>query len=782
LGWQIKIIQFLFAYFYQIKESKQGNRMKKNLYGILVLWAIVLIIVVVVFKPLLVNPNSFLFSKSGEALKSYYNFSYQLKYSSGEISKGTNFPYGENIQMDNSHPFHLWFFHFINKIVPVSKHGVALLNLSMLLSLFLALPFIFLLLRRYKMPVWYSVIVSLIILFLSTQLACFKGHLELAYLFFIPMWWYFLLKFRDGKTTWLWGSLVVNSAILAGFISQWHLVIYFLFLVGILFADIWINRKKIGNQLVPGINLFLMAVVPVIVVRGALLFNDPFINRPENLFGFFDNNANIFSIFLPFDSLIPLISKYGYTLLNIKPEGHANIGFLPIIVAIVLGSLILYRFYTRKNIAQLFPINEFNPFLLSATLLLLFSMNFPFNCGLGFLLKLFPVLKLFIAPGRIAWAFFYVFTIYAAIIFFNYLEKLKSEGHKKRHIWILTIMLVFWGYDAVANTLSNFNKIVNNNDRLESNGADFMKRFDKMGKNPASFQAVLSLPFSNSASDKMEFKRGYDALGEAMKLSYHSGLPIIESLSPRQSIGQSLSAIQLLSDSCIRKTRFNDMNDKPILLLTMNGSLSENEKWMKLQADSLWGDPWLTLSKISPSTIKNSYQNWLSWAETKKSTLTGTEILKADTTLNKLYYLNFDNNNSENAFTGNGTFFKKKGKIELFNEDFPAKGMTGDYELSFWLFFDKRTNEMPKAILNEIDRYNFPINPIKLNTSEVYNICHNWVRINQEVSLKPDMKYQLVIEGNYITIDNLLLKPVKSNVYMKFSPDKEMMNNFLMEK
>jgi hypothetical protein len=267
-----------------------------------------------------------------------------------------------------------------------------------------------------------------------------------------------------------------------------------------------------------------------------------------------------------------------------------------------------------------------------------------------------------------------------------------------------------------------------------------------------------------------------------MKLAYHSGLPIIGSLSPRQSVSQSLSAIQLLADTCICKTRFDDMNSKPLLLLSMNGELSENEHWIKQHADSLWGDAWLTISSISPSVFEKSYSNWLSWAETTKSKLAGTETLKADTSLNAVYYLDFDNKKSDNIFTGKGAFYKKKGTIELLYEDFANKGMTGDYELTFWLYFDTRTPGMPKLTFNEIDRYDFPINPIILNAVEENNVYNNWVRIDQKVTLKPGMKYQLVAEGKQITIDNLLLKPTKSNVYIKSPDGKELMNNFVMDR
>lgn len=104
--------------------------------------------------------------------------------------------------------------------------------------------------------------------------------------------------------------------------------------------------------------------------------------------GFFDNTANIFSIFLPFDWFVQMVSAYTYSQLNITIDTKANIGLPAIGFAAVLLSLILYRFYTRKNIAALFPNKEFNPFLISSFLILIFSMGSPFSWGLGFLRKI----------------------------------------------------------------------------------------------------------------------------------------------------------------------------------------------------------------------------------------------------------------------------------------------------------------------------------------------------------------------------------------------------------
>jgi hypothetical protein len=756
--------------------------MKKNLIGILILLAIMYAIISLVFNPYLHNPNSYVVSKSGEAIKNYFNFSSQLKYGNSLKNELVNYPYGEHIQMDNSHPFHLLFFKGYNKISPVLKYGVAFINLSMIFSLLVVLPFLFLILRRYKLPVWYSIVITLIITLLSPQLSRLKGNFEMSYLFFIPMWWYFLLKFRDGKIQWLWGILLAGTAIIGGLTNAWYAAFFAIFLLGMVLADCWINRKNLKHLLKQELLLFIFAIIPLIVVGGMIGLTDQVIDRPTNPSGFFENHANLMSVFMPYDRIVQSILGYTYTFFNIQWEGRANVGFPATIVAIILTCIILYRFYTRKKISVAFPEKEFNPYLLAAFLILLFSMGFPFNWGLGFLIDIVPKLKQFNAPGRFAWIFYYVFTVYTAIYIYRFYEKLKSEGQKSKSVWLMVLVLLFWSVDALSNAQLSFNKIINKNTYFTSSDEKYLKRFYSFEKTPEDFQAIFFLPFNNSSNDKIIFTEGMDASNEAMKYSYHTRIPIIECLSPRISQSQALSCIQILADSCIPKTRFDDMNDKPLLMITLTKGLTENERWLYLHSDSLWGDKLHTLSSISPALFKRSYKNWIDWADSTKSKLKGTDQFKSDIDLNKVFYLNFDNLRSENIFSGKGALYKKGKMAEVFYEDLPSKGMTGNYDLSFWLFIDNRTSGMPQAMINQIDRYNTAINSIQLNTQTEHNIYKNWVRVDQNITIKPGMKYQLVITGKFITVDDMLLKPAGSNVYIKTADGKEMMNNFVMDR
>jgi len=55
--------------------------MRKNWIAITLLIIVTATILVILFRPVLQYPNSYLYSTSGDAVKSYYNFAYYLKYS-----------------------------------------------------------------------------------------------------------------------------------------------------------------------------------------------------------------------------------------------------------------------------------------------------------------------------------------------------------------------------------------------------------------------------------------------------------------------------------------------------------------------------------------------------------------------------------------------------------------------------------------------------------------------------------------------------------------------------
>lgn len=751
--------------------------MKKNLSAILLLVSVTAIIVFGIFKPVLQHPNQYLFSHGGDAVKSYFNFSYHLKYGEGIKYKGINYPYGEHLQYINSHPLHLAVFKAVTKIFPVEKFGVGILNLSMILSLILAAPFLFLILRKYKLPVWYSFIVALIILFLSPQLDRIKGHFEMVYLFFIPMFWYLLLRFREGKKPWLWGSLLVLSGLVGGFTSAYYVAFYSIFVISVFLADLWKNRKALKKYIKPGITLIIMAVLPLMIVRGLVSATDWANDRPYNPWGFYVFHANVFSVFLPSNpSITALFGKW----MNLKYEweGRAYVGLPATLVALTLVFTFVYSLVTRKKSILVSSNSDLANYLTGATLVLLFSMCIPFKWGFGFILELLPPIKQFRALGRFSWIFYYVFTVYTAWLIYQFYLMLKEKGFAKFSILLLIFLLGTWSLDAAINAKRSFHGIFLSNDKLESSDVKYLHKLQEANINIDDYQAIFFLPYANTSGDKFLFENGMNAFAEAMKCSYHTELPLIESFSPRLPFSNALSSVQLLADSTIRKTRLDDMNSLPILLVMTDEKLTPQEQWMKDHSQILLTEKHVSLAKLDLNILKESHQSWLNFADSTKTRLIGNETMKADTSLEEIYSLNFDKFQSENVFHGTGALFQRRNKVEVFNENFFDKGFSGKYDLSFWMFFDTRIYDMPQSKLYISNSEGKIVQTIRLNNRQIHNVYGNWARVQQDFEISEGMTYKLEINGKYITIDDLLIKPAGCNVLQVYEDGTEQFNNF----
>ena len=389
---------------------------KKETLTLLVLLLVTAGILLWVFRPVLQHPNSYIFSRGADGIKNYYNFSYYLKYDKGIRFDGVNYPYGDHLQFINSHPLYVQVLKFVDRhMVRISPYGVGILNLTMIFSLLLAVPFLFLILRRFRLPRWYAFWMALVILFLSPQLGRLGGHFEMSYAFFFPLYLYLMIRWYDDlRRRWLWGTLMVLTALVGGFTSAYYAAFFFVFPVAFLLVRAWVMRHDLRHFAGEALGLFTIAVIPVLAVKGFSALTDWVTDRPHNPWGFYVYHANIWSIFLPFKSelaeLLPArITRYQW-------EGRAFVGRPALWLALVItGAFIWYLLRHRKlPLKAFFPDTEINLFLTASVIVLLFSMCIPFRWGLHFLTDLIPPLKQFRALGRFAWWFYYVYTIFTA--------------------------------------------------------------------------------------------------------------------------------------------------------------------------------------------------------------------------------------------------------------------------------------------------------------------------------------------------------------------------------
>jgi hypothetical protein len=743
--------------------------MKKNTIALIVVMGAGLLILIAIFGKVIVNPNSYLFSSSGDAVKSYYNFSYYLKYDEGIAHDGINYPYGDHLQYINSHPLYAQVIKGLDVVLPLADKGVGILNLSMIFSLLFAIPFIYLVLRKFSLPPWYAAVVSLFILFLSPQVDRLGGHFEMVYAFFIPLFWYLLIRWHEASKKLWWTLLLLLTALVGGFTSAYYAAFLSIFPMAIFLVQLWNHRLNLKGYMAEGIHLLLIAILPLLIVRGLVGITDWVDDRPDNPWGFFIFHSNLFSIFLPPGSTLPELTR-GIIDMSYKWEGRAYVGLPATLLTLSFLLTLVLQLAGRKRPAakSYFPNRKLNLYLAASVIVLIFSMCIPFKWGLGFLTEILPPLKQFRCLGRFSWIFYYVSTVFTATYLYYLYRIARKKGYGKPAMALLIIILSFWGVEAASRMQSSTKRIFNKNDILSTSGGDIQAILGEAGKNADEFQGIFFLPFANTCGDKLLFEKGLGAFSEAMRCSDQTGIPIVQSFSPRLSYTHAMSSIQLLADSCIYKQRVLDMNAKDILLVITPQELNSQESDLLARAEVFSKGSRFSLATLPVQAFNQGWDSWIAMADTLEDNLD----------LNQVIYQNFEDISSERSFTGSGSIYLKKGSMELFSEKLYERFSDSVLELSFWLYVDHRTDNMPTPELWQWGDDNKLIHKEKINSREVHNVDGMWVRISKEIVPEPGIKYQLTIRGKYITVDDLLVKSKDSRVMIRPKNGDHLLDNF----
>ncbi|MFZ5939322.1 MAG: hypothetical protein ACOYXB_02000 [Bacteroidota bacterium] len=760
------------------------KRLSRHHLALLAVTATAFLILLFVFARVIKAPNQYLYSAHGDAVKSYYNFCYYLRYDSGIRHDGVNYPYGDHLQYMNSHPLYVQLIKFIDThVYPLADHGVGVLNLTMIFALLLAVPFLFLILRKFALPPLYASITALIILFLTPQLDRIGGHFEMVYAFFIPLYWYLLILWQEGKRRGLMTVLLLLTALAGGFTSAYYSALLMLLPFAVLLVEIWNHRRDLRSYLKEGISLLMIAVLPLVMVKGVVSFTDWAGDRPDNPWGFFIFHSNLFSIFLPPRSMLTELTN-NWSALKFQWEGRAYVGLPATLTAIsfVFWVVLLLLQKRKPEWRQFFPDRKMNTYLAASILVLIFSMGIPFNWGLEFLTDLLPPLKQFRCLGRFSWIFYYTFTVYTAVILYKFYRRSRLAGAGIAATIVVVFALFYWGLEAGSNVKRSTQRIFNPNELLEASPNRILARFDKAGVDPGEFQAILFLPYANTCGDKMMFSRGLEAFSLAMACSFQTGLPIVESFSPRLSFSQAMSSIQLLSDPAIYKTRVDDMNEKPLLLVIRDEELNEHELRLASKAEAIWQGEGVTYARLAVSAFNEDHSKWKAHYLAVRDSLSCAGSVCSTNAPENIIYRDFDDESTVNSFTGPGALYLKKGSVELLNEDLSPRFGTEPVEISFWLFLDHRTDNMPEAELIITDGDGRQVERRKIETRSVHDTDGLWVRISTELTPVAGQNCRLTLKGKYITVDDLLVKPVNSEVLIRKGTGSDLFNNFRVEK
>lgn len=731
-------------------------------YPRLLLSLLILAFVTYYYSPILFHPNSYLLNDKGDAIKNYYCYEWHVQHDKSDLQfSGSNYPYGELHAYTDGNPF---ISNFVRLFSFLKPYSIAILNLSMLASFFICALVLYAILRFYSVSALLAIIGSLGITVLCPQSLRLGGHLALSYNFAIPLIIYLLavrpIKWFAFSNTWA----VLFSTTAVFFIHPYLGMIcslMALFFYAIQFA---IKFNK-GNFL----ELIIGGISPILLYFLFIKINDHHTGRPENPFGFLYFTANIETVFI---SVFPPFRHFLSQIYKIRGQNWEGIAYVGITTLIAFIFMLYYGVKNFNGLSLQIRKNqkakEFIALIIISLLLLFFSMGLPFKWGMEDLLDHFPLVKQFRAPGRFAWAFYFIATILSTIIISRFFfTKLKPA---LKTILCSAILLLFLadGF-PYHHSMKNYMH-VKNQFAVENLNGELKFLLSKI--NPES-QAILPLPFFHYGSDFFSFEGTEKIKTGSMMLSYHSKMPLIADNTPRVSLSESINLTNIFSNNLIQKNILADLPDSsPITVIYSKEQLLPEEERLLKKCKITAETNGFLLAELDPKELaKNNMTNLIQeFEKSKNSLIHDSKIFKSDSSFSKLF--DFDSL-PEGVYQG---IVNRSNLVTKFNSDLLAHNEA--YEVSC-IYSGHKEELMNNYLKLKVSTPNSDslITLASRNINTMPDFINGFVIARlQFIAPNPPAIIHVVFEGSkkskatVFRADNLLIKSVKSSVYWENSP------------
>lgn len=741
------------------------NKLFQNIGGALLTITIAVIFLNIFYGTILKDPDSYFFSKGGDGLKSYFGSYYHLNHDNSYLhTTSMNYPYGDLVFYSDSQPLVSNTLKFINTLgFDYNFNIIGLINILMLFSIPFGALFLFLLLHRLKLPVLYSVIVAIIIAFMSPQLGRMGGHFSLSYLFFIPIYLYLLHIFFDTRKLYI--SIILGVISFIGLVTHAYFFAFFGFLSFFMLIVFGIQKKE------------FFPVLKVILPHFAIQIVIPFVlfqlftigiasDRTGYPWGFFATRSFPESVFLPIGK--PYGKFFHFTYL--KWEGIAYVGLVSTLVFLV-G---LYNYFKNIRKKGWFVFNEnlfLNAALWASIIALLFSFAYPFQWDLKWLWNYMGPLKQFRASGRFNWLFFYIINITTYYILWNLHKRKKT----KFTVFLLVIALAMGIYDSYLNVRKRENFLTNSipeildvENKLPQN--NWINLLDT-----SQYQAILPLPYFHIGSEVYWIDANNETKRTAFAISWKTGLPISAVLLSRTPISQTIKNLAYYFEPLSEYRIIKEYpNKKSLLLLANKGcEFNNNEERFMQYAHLIEENEFYKAYNLPIDSIiklNNEYRSNLISETTliTKSELNNFVVIDSSSFI----FESFSNNIPELPFGISSLSLKAK-KHNIILDTLLFRNIN-PIKISFWME-DMDKDLLPRSILKISTKIPNGQLQQKIRTTVFRHVKYvgdnGWGLI--EVEYQPSVPNEFIrieIWNNLVTrgkinIDNVLIRESNQNIY-----------------
>jgi len=624
------------------------------------------------FHEVLISPNSYLFASGGDGIKNYYTYMFHSKHDSSFWDfTGMNYPYFENIVYTDGHPL----LSYLIGSLGLQEYGVGILNYLMLLSYPLASLFLFLILRNYKVETVWAIASAIAITFLSPQIFRLTGHLSLSYVFAIPAMWWLLIRCNNARYPTRW-AIVSFFYVFSFFLTHPYLGVILSFFSLAFWFIVYINNRAQWKNAIGYV--FVQLILPFTLLRLLIFSTDTHYNRMDVPAGFYYYYSGWGSILSPHHGPNAEVGKMIGLRLN-NWESWSYIGFTTIVFFIIV---MVFSYLKRKEISfKALAKHELFMFFLASFLILVFSFCWPFKFSwFRWITDSLTPLKQFRVLGRFTWVFFYVASISTLVAFFHFY---KRQG-KTIALTILFAAGIFYyfveSYGAVTVVSEEICKSENVflKEKAPANNLDIA---DYLLKND--YDAFMFLPFTHMSSENMVILGEEEANYDAFVLSYHTGLPMLNSVSSRLSQDEAVKFNNFFGPEFVEKELIYDFPDNAKIAIVLNQQfLSKDELRMLYSHEYVYqNDDFYVCTFDRDKWNSRSYYDEV--LEKELAAKKDVSSVWKSTSDSWFYYDSWDEMKGE-SIKGKGAFSGTKGNYPVLAQ-FPTDSMTpGNYTTSFW--------------------------------------------------------------------------------------------------
>lgn len=509
----------------------------------------------------------------GDGFKAYTVIAFHARFDTAlHHFEGMNYPYGDHALSSATQPLISNSIHLLRDWTGLdfSLHTIAIVNWSMLISLVLGAFFLYLIFRRYQLPIWLSILVALGMVALSPQIHRMHAHYGLSHIMVLPGLLYGLMRYEE-RPGWM-SSMLVGLWVTACSLIHFYFFAIQVFTVSLYFLIRIIQRWDWKALLYYGLHYGIQIGLPLAFFLYWIYGNETVDDRTGQPWGFFHFHSFLSGILTSNDQ--PHWAWIDQHVVNLDAtvisnfEGRTYLGLMALITLMVSGVYFLRK--RNRQVLALLPEGRYfiaNIFL-TGFALLVFSFGIPFTWkGWEGLLDYTGPLRQFRSMGRFAWTFYYAINI-AAWVWLYHLLKGKSIRYV---VWGAGLFLLlgeaYFHNRARDLRLDAVDRFISGNRFTDLNGIDY-----------TDYQAIVTVPYYNIGSDQFWWEGEGYILQNSLALSMQTGLPVTSAMLTRTSRRQTLNQLQLVTEPYREPVILNDFKDERPLLMVLDEREYQKEK------------------------------------------------------------------------------------------------------------------------------------------------------------------------------------------------------------